>query len=598
MGLKDYLKRRKVNRLKRLALSKRILILKQDFDKEIKDFNFFIDLQKKKHFIVKKIKEIWNTRWKEAEEFVKSDLPNLVMGQIKFVKQDTEVASDENIILEQLFAEEENNYKTLLGNHLSNAFTGEQKQIASAMLNQEVNELQWVLNYNKSSILESLANLQRYLKQESEIITNKTSWEVINSADLMRLIILENSCLQSIQKTLADLTPLIKDILLKQETKINRELERKARIAKKIQAKEDVLKGSEEKTQILIGQVPEIFPDGNFLAHYVGGSSELTRRKIKGILDDGFLKSHFQDLKEGKVHLRSDGTFTELCLVSFWFNQIHGLTDQKFDRCLFVIPIKNSLGIGTYLEQGTDPGELRAVPLGWREKKDSAIFEDSYHIFSAYGDLDRDKLQGIYQQEKGRYENFRNPEMLTISGILAKYWRGTQVEKILESFESFFGFMRPVYRDNAESLQNLEPSAYSILGYTIVKEFNGRLPRKDQIPYLMSCARKTASTLMVHYSKILDLPDLKIPISPGILFVPKEQYLLWERYTPGNSLKPVIISISDYSEITAIIGHLPYPTIDSLSGISKIIGKYNESGSCVGYTVYGKADLKISEYDY
>ena len=84
MAIFDFFQRGKLNKL--------ILRLKEDFNEEIKDFGHFKELQARKIGVVRKIKDIWNEKWKEAEELVKTNMPILIRNQLKFIEIDIRYA--------------------------------------------------------------------------------------------------------------------------------------------------------------------------------------------------------------------------------------------------------------------------------------------------------------------------------------------------------------------------------------------------------------------------------------------------------------------------------------------------------------------------
>ncbi len=94
MAVFDFWKRRRLNNS--------IFRLKEDFNEEIRDFAHFKELQFKKIDIIKKIRKIWNERWKEAEGLTRENIPFLIRKQIMFVELNEKYIEDEDFILQHL----------------------------------------------------------------------------------------------------------------------------------------------------------------------------------------------------------------------------------------------------------------------------------------------------------------------------------------------------------------------------------------------------------------------------------------------------------------------------------------------------------------
>lgn len=201
-------------RADRLSLNQQILRLKQDFQEEIKDFEHFKQLQIKKIEILRKIKDIWNRKWKEAEELIRIHTPNLIREQLRFIGRDINYIAEEDFILRHLLEIEKRRNSTL-GSHLSQNVGQEYIEFFRSARNSNlIIQLRDALRENSSDLKRYFWELRANLDKQLQFLKKDNSWRAINqNEELLEHLKEEDLLTQRIEHVINDVTNKIRDII-------------------------------------------------------------------------------------------------------------------------------------------------------------------------------------------------------------------------------------------------------------------------------------------------------------------------------------------------------------------------------------------------
>ncbi len=240
MGILDFWRKSRENKIRRLSLNEKILRLKQDFITEIRDFEHFKQLQLKKIEILREIKEIWNKQWKEAEELVKKNIPELINKQLEFVNLDIEYINEENFILNYLLEIETRERAIIINCFIQNIQQGyiETYKTLADILTPALTE---TLRENSIVLKDNFLKLQKNLRNQINFFGMTTYWEAINQNDKFLDYLKDEELLtQIIQNTINDIIKKFNDV-------IKLELERRSKEQEEYYSIVKSLVGEEKK---------------------------------------------------------------------------------------------------------------------------------------------------------------------------------------------------------------------------------------------------------------------------------------------------------------------------------------------------------------
>lgn len=168
----------------RSNLNNEILRLKRDFQEEIRDFEHFRSLQNGKTSILRHLKDVWNEKWKEAEELVKVDVPNLITKQLVFARLVIRLVDEEDFILRHLTEFETIRPRIIdkyLITHVNEGNIIFYKNSGGGALNTKLRE---VIRENSALLKEEyLVRLEANLDKQLQFFRKSNAWIAINKND-------------------------------------------------------------------------------------------------------------------------------------------------------------------------------------------------------------------------------------------------------------------------------------------------------------------------------------------------------------------------------------------------------------------------------